>query len=114
MKLFIPLAALALGACQVTATVPPASPTPIVQLETIGEGDLHTATTLGNAAGDANGPRCWTYLSALIPAIQAPATIGVATGIEIARLAQLPAYAEACGPLGLLTGQPAAFALPKP
>jgi hypothetical protein len=61
----------------------------------------------------ANGAGCWRYLAGLIPTIQPPAAIGAATAVEIARLAQLPSFAQQCGPLGVLTGLPAAFVLPK-
>lgn len=94
-----------------TVTVPPVSSV-VTQLNAYTIGDLETAKTLANATGDGNAAACWTFLDTLIPTIQPPAEIGVATGIELARLAQLPAFAKACGPLGALTGLPAAFKLP--
>lgn len=92
-----------LSACAVSAT------SPVTKIETLTIGDLASATALATAAGDENGAQCWQYLSGLVPAIQAPATIGAATAAEVTRLAQLPAFAKACAAVGQFSGLPPAL-----
>lgn len=65
-------------------------------MQRIAVADVMSAQALATAAGDVDGAKCWGYW---LPIAQSPLRPGLATAIELRRVAQLGVSKPECAPI---------------
>jgi hypothetical protein len=73
-----------------------------VQIQQFTAGDLQQAAAVAQAGGDDVGAACWGKWLAPVQALQAGAPLGLATKIEIVRVAEINLSSPACAPISVM------------